>query len=72
MMTISALPASGTAAAGPPPVASAVTVTIALTSRPPTGRYGFWSMSTVNPGRPVIVRSCLRDGRTSGVRPARA
>ena len=57
-MMISALPAS---APGPPdgasPVASAVTVTTALTSRPPTGRYGFWSMSTVNPGRLVIALS---------------
>src|SRR5882672_10545508 len=57
MMTISALPTSGATAAGPSPVASAVTVTIALTSRPPAGRYGFWSMSTWNPGSPVIDRS---------------
>ncbi len=39
------------------PVSSAVTVTTALTSRPPAGRYGFWSMSTVNPGRLVIAVS---------------
>src|ERR1700722_8649949 len=57
MMTISALPAPGATAAGPVPVSSAVTVTIALTSRPPAGRYGFWSMSTVNPGRLVIALS---------------
>ncbi len=61
-MMISALPP---AAAGPPgasPVASAVTVTTALTSRPPTGRYGFWSMSTVNPGRLVIALSSCGPG----------
>src|SRR5580692_11493175 len=68
MMTISALPPSGAAAAGPEPVASAVTVTIALTSLPPAGRYGFWSMSTWNPGRPVIVLSCLPGGRSPGPR----
>src|SRR6516165_4244998 len=48
MMMISALPA-------PPPVAARatsgpdVTVTTALTSWPPSGRYWFWSTSTVKP-----------------------
>src|SRR5215472_11950697 len=51
-MTISALPTAGP---GSSPVWSAVTVTIALTSRPPVGRYGLWSMSTVNPSRPVMA-----------------
>ncbi|GGS71875.1 hypothetical protein GCM10010240_00720 [Streptomyces griseoviridis] len=32
----------------PPPVA--VTVTIALTSRPPSGRYSFWYTSTEKRG----------------------
>lgn len=32
----------------PPPVD--VTVTIALTSRPPSGRYAFWYTSTENCG----------------------
>src|SRR5579862_1003685 len=54
MMMISALPPDG-AAAGAAPVSSAVTVTIALTSRPPDGRKGFWSISTVKPGRPVVI-----------------
>src|SRR5580692_5057290 len=57
MMMISALPPSGCTSDWASPVSSAVTVTIALTSRPPAGRYGFWSMSTVNPGRLVIVVS---------------
>jgi len=35
----------------------AVTVTTALTSRPPAGRYGLWSMSTVKPGRLVMASS---------------
>jgi hypothetical protein len=30
-------------------------VTTALTSRPPAGRYGLWSMSTVKPGRLVMA-----------------
>ena len=39
MMMISALPPPGAGGRpGPSPVSSAVTVTIALTSRPPTGR----------------------------------
>ncbi len=48
MMMISALPA-------PPPGAATetsapdVTVTTAFTSRPPSGRYWFWSTSTVKP-----------------------
>src|SRR5579871_1676581 len=56
-MMISALPPAGAAAGCASPLSSAVTVTIALTSRPPTGRYGFWLMSTENPGRPVIACS---------------
>src|SRR5215469_3766783 len=59
-MMISALPPAALppAAAGPgggAPLTSAVRVTIALTSRPPVGRYGLWSMSTVNPSRPVMA-----------------
>src|ERR1700743_2020428 len=56
-MMISALPPCGTASGLASPVSSAVTVTTALTSRPPAGRYGFWSRSTVNPGRLVIAVS---------------
>src|ERR1700743_1907607 len=56
-MMISALPPCGTASGLAPPVSPAVTVPTALTSRPPAGRYGFWSMSTVNPGRLVIAVS---------------
>ena len=64
-MMISALPpAPSCAGRTRPPVASAVTVTTALTSRPPTGRYGFWSMSTVNPGRLVIALSSVRSPAT--------
>jgi hypothetical protein len=55
-MMISALPpgapGSGSAVSAE---TSAVTVTIALTSRPPEGRYAFWSMSTVKPGRLVMA-----------------
>ena len=48
MMMISALPAppAGAATATSAPD---VTVTTALTSRPPSGRYWFWSTSTVKP-----------------------
>src|SRR5258708_40212618 len=52
MMTISAKPAAG-AGAGPVPddaVSGDVTVTIALTSSPPSGRYSFWATSTVKSG----------------------
>src|SRR5262249_34120747 len=55
-MMISAVPplapGSGEVAS---PVAPTVTVTTALTSRAPGDRYGFWSTSTVNPGRLVIA-----------------
>ncbi len=52
MMMISALLAA--APPGPPPGRAATpgpeaTVTMALTSRPPSGRYWFWSTSTVKP-----------------------
>src|SRR5580692_10694021 len=58
MMMISAAPSGPSAAdaapAGPAPVSPAAsaadaTVTIALASRPPSGRYWFWSTSMVNP-----------------------
>lgn len=41
-------PVSGMPPVVPPPVD--VTVTIALTSRPPSGRYSFWYTSTENCG----------------------
>ena len=68
-MMISALPPGAPSGAPGPgdgisPDASAVTVTTALTSRPPTGRYGFWSMSTVKPGRLVIAISSIRTRAT--------
>ena len=56
MMMISALPA-------PPPGAAMATsapddtVTTALTSRPPSGRYWFWSTSMVKPERSVMADS---------------
>lgn len=43
-----AAPDSGTPPVVPPPVE--VTVTMALTSRPPSGRYSFWYTSTENCG----------------------
>ncbi len=58
MMMISALPSgpapADAAPAGPGPVSPAAsaadaTVTMALASRPPSGRYWFWSTSMVNP-----------------------
>src|SRR5262249_29714921 len=55
MMTISALPA-------PPPEAAIatsgpdVTVTTALTSRPPSGRYWFWSTSMAKPEPESVMR----------------
>ena len=51
MMMISALPAPPPGALPAPRATSApdVTVTTALTSRPPSGRYWFWSTSTVKP-----------------------
>src|SRR5690242_8106243 len=52
MMMISALSPAGP---GSSPLWSAVTVTTALTSRPPAGRYGLWSMPTVKPGRLVMA-----------------
>src|SRR5262249_5005547 len=45
MMMISALSRASTGAASP--VSGEVTVTMALTSSPPTGRYSFWAISTV-------------------------
>ena len=65
-MMISALPSALSCAGGAPSVgsASAVTVTTALTSRPPTGRYGFWSICTVNPGRLVIAHSSVKSPAT--------
>src|SRR5260221_12810826 len=51
-MMISARPPPSGAASWPGawPVSGAVTVTIALTSRPPAGRYSFWKTSTVKLG----------------------
>ena len=50
MMMISALAGAPAATAGIPAAsAEEVTVTMALTSRPPSGRYWFWSTSTVKP-----------------------
>ena len=52
MMMISALPCwppDGPAPENPVASAADVTVTIALTSRPPSGRYWFWSTSMVKP-----------------------
>ena len=51
MMMISALPWSA-AAAGRPPSSDVddVTVTMALMSSPPSGRYSFWEISTVKSG----------------------
>ena len=66
MMMISALPSgpslADTAPAGPGPArpaapAADATVTMALTSRPPSGRYWFWSTSTVKPDS--VMRSFL-------------
>ncbi len=48
MMMISAAPSPSAAPAGDPP--ADVTVMTALTSRPPTGRYLFWKVWTVNSG----------------------
>ena len=67
MMMISALLSgpslADTAPAGPGPASPAApaadaTVTMALTSRPPSGRYWFWSTSTVKPDS--VMRSSPR------------
>src|SRR5215469_9070468 len=55
MIMISAMPPPASAAGAsdrPPadPVSGEVTVTIALTSSPPSGRYSFWATSTVKSG----------------------
>src|SRR5215470_1038855 len=55
MMMISATPPPASAAGAsdlPPadPVPAEVTVTMALTSSPPSGRYSFWETSTVKSG----------------------
>src|ERR1700761_6162801 len=67
MMMISALPP------GPPVAVNAtsgpdVTVTTALTSRPPSGTYWFWSTSTVKAEPDSVMRTLLGygAGRTSG------
>src|SRR5258708_27634632 len=72
MMTISAKPAAG-AGAGPVPddaVCGDVTVTIALTSSPPSGRYSFWETSTVKSGWliGVLLLGIRGDGRCPGRR----
>ena len=68
MMMISALPPPPPpdGGGGASPLPSAVTVTIALTSFPLTGRYGLWSMSTVNPGGVVIALSWWGGLRSRG------
>src|SRR5262252_3811206 len=68
-MMISARCAPSAPAAGPPawPAAGAVTVTIALTSRPPSGRYSFWKTSRVKSLGLVglLIGRCLL-GRSGG------
>src|SRR5215467_5022829 len=54
-MMISALPPAAPGSHGGALLTSAVRVTIALTSCPPVGRYGLWSMSTVKPSRLVMA-----------------
>src|SRR5262249_8511352 len=64
MMMISALSRPFTGAAGP--VSGEVTVTMALTSSPPTGRYSFWAISTVKSaliGRFLLRFECTRRER---------
>jgi class 3 adenylate cyclase len=56
MMMISAAPAGD---AGPSATEPAdVTVTMALTSRAPSGRYSFWKISTVKSGALIVECSC--------------
>ena len=74
-MMISALAPAAPGSGGVSSDASAVTVTTALTSRPPAGRYGLWSMSTVKPGRLVMAGQsayCAVGGAGTGLPTQRA
>ncbi len=53
----------------PPPVA--VTVTTALTSRPPSGRYSFWYTSTENCGTFDFEKLAMPGSLPSGAPTAR-
>src|SRR5215831_14221146 len=72
MMMISALPESAAGPGGPPSpdvVAGDVTVTMALTSSPPSGRYSFWEISTVKSGWLIggLLLGIGPDGRRPGL-----
>src|SRR5215813_8241550 len=73
MMMISAMPAPAAADGvsdrpSADPVSGEVTVTMALTSSPPSGRYSFWETSTVKSGRLIGGQFlCIRgDSRHGG------
>ncbi len=64
IMMISAPPGSSSGARSS---SADVTVTIALTSRPPSGRYSFWKTSTA---KPVMGQTLVEPRRTRKCRPS--